>query len=950
MRDTLMSQSGSRRTVATCALALAFVAAGPRQTFGQQPPSATPPKPAAAKSAIPTPESVFGFSVGADSQLIDYEQSIAYFRKLAAASNHIKLINVGTTSFGRPWTAAIISSPENLAKLDHYREINMRIAHPSGLTDSSARRLAHEGKVFVDISGGLHASEIAGSQHTPQLAYEILSKPNDPVMKEIFDNVIFFLWPTINPDGQDIVVKNCRENYEHKNPGPMEPYEKYMGHDNNRDSYMMNGIESRIRQRVWREWEPDIIYVHHQSSPEPTRIWIPPFADPPGLRTPPIMAREINTIGMLIAQELDAHEQPGAAHMLATYDAWYPGYIDYMPVYQNIPSWWTETQGGNCATPKAATSPDNFSAEYRDLRPTPLYLSPWTGGRWGLRDAVNVMVTASIATLRYGAKFREDVLYNRYQSARDVVKKYSTAGPFAYIVPQDQHDPVAPVELLRRFAFHGIRISQLDRDAAYNGTTYPKGTWVIPMDQEFATLVQEVFEVQHYPDLPQARAYDAAGWTLPFQMGVNVVEGKTPLSADFRAALKPVPPGKALDWHTVADEPLTINANAAGIVPRPGKITGTGDQVLLDPAQNNSFVLMHRALAEGGRVSYLPGSAGRGPRYILSGVAPAKVDSWASELWVTAERTSGASGLATSGSPPRIGLGNDGWTEWLFDTHGVKYTKVSATDFEAGNLASRFDVLVLPGGIGGRGGRGGGGGGGGGRGRGGAPPATGPDPATTAVDAFVRGGGTVISWANGVNSAINALQLPVRDLMTGLTREQYFTGSASVMEVTTDPTHQIMAGMPERADVNVSNPPALTTLDGFEGTVLAKYPSDHTPLRSGWLTAGAEKYMEGFAAALDVKHGSGHVVLVAFNPIWRGQPTGSFRIIFNSLLYGRDAAAQAKGVPGFWTAPPMPTMPPPDSAGRGGRGGRGGGRGGRGGADSTGAGRRGGPPPPPPSR
>ena len=586
--------SRTMRPARTLFLPIALAAAA---SAAAQRPSSAP-----VGSSIPTPESVFGFPIGKDSNLVDYEQSIDYFTKLAKTSNRIHLINVGTTSFGRPWTAAIITSPENYAKLDHYRQLNMRIAHPEGLTDSAAHRIAREGKVFVDISGGLHASEIAGSQHTPQLAYEILSHANDPQMKEIFDNVIFFLWPTINPDGQDIVVKNCRETMFGR-PGTNEPYEKYMGHDNNRDSYMMNGIDSRVRQRVWREWEPDIIYVHHQSSPFPTRIWIPPFADPVGLRAPPIPAREINTIGTFIAQELDAHEQPGATHMLATYDAYYPGYIDYMPVYQNIPSWWTETQGGGCATTRTSTIAD-LPKEYQDTRPTPLYLSPWLEGKWSLRDAVNYMVTASIATLRYAAKFKEDVIYNRYQSGRDVVQKYSTKGPFAYIIPQEQHDPVAPVELLRRFAFHGIRISQLDRDASYNGTAYHRGDWVIPMNQEFASLVQEVFEVQHYPENADDNPYDAAGWTLPFQMGVNVVEAATPLSADFKAAMKPVPPGKAVDWHTAPDAPLTTNANAAGILPRAGGFSGAGDQFLLDPAQANSFKLIARALDAGGKLAF----------------------------------------------------------------------------------------------------------------------------------------------------------------------------------------------------------------------------------------------------------------------------------------------------------------------------------------------------------
>ncbi|HEY7393294.1 MAG TPA: M14 metallopeptidase family protein, partial [Gemmatimonadaceae bacterium] len=702
----------------------------------------------AQKSAIPTPESVFGFPIGKDSNLVDYAQSIGYFKKLAAASNRIRLINIGKTSFGREWTVAIISSPANLAQLDRYRQINMRLAHPAALTDSAARSLARQGKVFVDISGGLHASEIAGSQHTPQLAYELLSRANDPEIKEIFDNVIFFLWPTINPDGQDIVVKNCRETMFGRPAATNEPYEKYMGHDNNRDSYMMNGIESRIRQRVWREWEPDIIYVHHQSSPQPTRIWIPPFADPVGFRAPPIPAREINTVGMFIAQELDAHGQIGAAHALATFDAYYPGYIDYMPVYQNIPSWWTETQGGGCATTSTRTAAQ-LPDDYKDVRPTALYLSPWVEGKWSLRDAVDVMVTASIATLRYGAKFKDDVLYNRYQAGRDQIKLYSTKGPFAYIVPQDQRDPVAPVELLRRFAFHGIRISQLDRDASYNGTTYPKGTWVIPMNQEFASLVQEVFEVQVYPKNADDNPYDAAGWTLPFQMGVNVVEATTPLSADFRAALKPVPPGKAVDWHTAPDAPFTTNAAAAGIVPRAGRITGSGDQMLIDPAQNNSFKLIARALADGGKIAFT--SANGRSRYVVSGVSPAKLDAWAAELWVTAERASGVATTSVAGSPPRIGLGNDGWTEWLFDNWGVPYTKVPPADLTAGNLASRFDVLILPNGVGGGFGRGGGGGGaGGGRGgRGGGAGGGNANDGVKAVDEFVRAGGTVLSWGGG---------------------------------------------------------------------------------------------------------------------------------------------------------------------------------------------------------
>ncbi|MDQ8165083.1 MAG: M14 family metallopeptidase, partial [Gemmatimonadota bacterium] len=631
------------------------------------------------RPAIPTPESVFGFKVGADSQLIDYDQSINYFRKLAAASPRMKLIEVGKTSNGKPWTVVLMSSPQNLAQIERLKQINQRIAHPEGLTDSAARALARQGKMFVDISGGLHASEIAGSQHTPQLAYELLARANEPEIREIFDNVVFILWPSINPDGQDIVVKWCRDTYAGRNPAPMELYQKYIGHDNNRDSYMLNVVESRVIQKVWREWEPNIIYVHHQSSPEPTRMWIPPFADPVGLRAPPIPARIINTIGMYIAQELDANNQPGGVHALATFDAYYPGYIDYMPVYQNIPAWWTETQGGSCATPKAVGRPENFSADYRALEPRALYLSPWTGGPWTLRSAVDYMVTASRATLKFASKFREELLYNRYQSGRDVIRKYRNGPPYAYIVSQQQHDPMAPVELLRRFAFHGIRISQLDRDATLGGVTYAKGSWVVPMDQEFAELVREVWEVQKYPDMGDDLPYDAAGWTLPFQMNVKVTEATQPLTAEFRAAMKPVR-GTPEPWGKSADFPFTTNVVAAGIVPATSGITGSGTHVLLDPAQNNSFRFVTRALTAGATVSYVANSRGAA-RWAVSGLAADRADALASELSVTAERV--AALPAALKAPTRVALykaapGNmdQGWTEWLFDTHGYQYSLI----------------------------------------------------------------------------------------------------------------------------------------------------------------------------------------------------------------------------------------------------------------------------------
>ena len=856
--------------------------------------------------AIPTPESVLGFTVGADFKLATYDEAIGYFQRLATASNRVRLIDVGKTSNGRPWTLVLISSPENLARIERLREISQRLAHPTGLTDAEARKLAEEGRAFVDISGGLHASEVAGAQHTIQLGYD-LARADDAKTKAILDNTVLMLWPSINPDGQNIVVNWYRENV--GTPYEVSPlhelYQKYIGHDNNRDAYMLNVVESRVVTRVWRHWEPQIIYVQHQSSPFPTRIWLPPFAEPIAPRAPALMSRQVNTIGMTIAQALESKGQVGATHMGTGFDAWYPGYIDYMPMLQNINSYWTETALYRYATPHFYTLSD-FPAGMRDLRPQSLYSSPWRGGWWRLKDAVDYMHTASMATLDYAAKYREELLYNRYQAGRDAIRRYSAEPPYAYVIPQTQRDAGAAVALLRRLAFNGVRVHRLERDLSLEGSTHGRGSWVILMDQEFSELVRQLFDIQDYPDLreypdgPPEQPYDAAGWTLPFQMGVNVVEVRTPVGADARAAMRPVR-GTPTDWRVSDDAPFTTDSIAAGIVAPTGTVTGSGDRLAVDPAQNDAFRLVNQALAAGGAVRFVPGTRGQGPRYVLSGVPMTRLEGWARDLSLRAERVS----LGAGGTPAarlRIGLFkpwtasmDEGWTEWLLDQYGFRYTTLAPADIRAGDLASRFDVILMAsdsprsilegfasgtvppryaGGVG--------------------------DVGVRAIDAFVRAGGTLVCLNQSANFAIDALALPVRNVVAGVARREYFA-SGSILEVTTDPAHPVMAGMPERAKVFVDGSPVFTTLDGFEGAVLAKFAAAGSPRLSGYLLG--EKHLHGQAAALDVKHGRGHVVLIGFRPQWRGQPFGTFRVVFNAALFGRETAEGASGTPGFWTAP-----------------------------------------------
>ena len=265
---------------------------------------------------VPTPESVLGHKPGDDFYLASYDDARAYYQKLAASSKRIKLINVGKTTRGLPWDIAIISSPENLARLDHYKDISKRLAQSRGLTDAEAHVLAREGKAIVHLDGGLHSTEVAGAQQSISLAYHLISAQNDPEVDAILQNTILMLWPTLNPDGQNEVVAWYRKHL--GTPYEVSPlpdlYQEYVGHDNNRDGYMNNMLESQEVTRTELEWDPVVFYCHHQTAPFPTRIFIPPFTEPISSNIHPLMARWLSVLGMNIAAYLDEHDMPGAVH------------------------------------------------------------------------------------------------------------------------------------------------------------------------------------------------------------------------------------------------------------------------------------------------------------------------------------------------------------------------------------------------------------------------------------------------------------------------------------------------------------------------------------------------------------------------------------------------------------------------------------------------------------
>src|SRR5580698_3871835 len=454
-----------------------------------------------ALAQVPTPESVLGHKPGDDFYLASYDESLGYFQKLASATNKLKLVRDGKTTQGRDWYIAVISAPANLSQLDKYKETARKLAMVKGLTDAQAHELARSGKVIVHIDAGLHATEVAPAQHAIQLAYNLVSA-KDAETTAILDNVILLLWFSINPDGQNQVVSWYRSNlgspFEVSNTPAL--WQEYIGHDNNRDGYMNNMIESQVITKTALEYYPNVFYNQHQTAPEPARIWIPPFGDPVSLNPHPLMYRWVNVFGTAMAAWLDEHDMPGAMHR-GRFDDWYPGFVDHVNNFRNTVSFLTETALYEYATPHFYTTND-FPTQSQDLRSQIFYSSPWRGGWWRLADAVRYTLGASMAVLDTAAKNREDLLYDRYRAGRDVIARFTKDPPYAYIIPREQRDTPTAATLVEKLLIDGIEVHQATREFAANRSTFKEGDWVVLMDQPFAALVKELFDVQKYPNLP----------------------------------------------------------------------------------------------------------------------------------------------------------------------------------------------------------------------------------------------------------------------------------------------------------------------------------------------------------------------------------------------------------------------------------------------------------------
>jgi hypothetical protein len=883
---------------------------------------------------ITTPKEALGFDLGDDYQVANYTQLDAYWHKLAAESDRMKLVDIGPTAENRRQYMAIISAPETIKRLDHYKDISRRLARAEGLTDEQAHALAHEGKAVVWIDGGLHASETVGSQQEMEEVYEMVSRTDPETMRLLNDDII--LCVLANPDGQELVANwYMRETDPAKRSLRELPllFQHYIGHDNNRDFYMSNMPETtNMNRQMFLEWFPQIVYNHHQTGPAGAIIFMPPFRDPFNYHFDPLIPLGVEAVGTAMHQRLVAEGKGGSVQRSgANYSTWWNGGLRTIAYFHNMIGLLTEIVGN--------PTPIQIPLVADKQLPTGDWPLPVVPRTWHYRQSIEYEMSNNRAVLDYASRYRETLLYDFYRMGRNSIQNGSedhwtitpdriealraaapakpaaeypaglTVGglggttlppdlyksvlhdprhrdPRGYIIPSNQPDFATATKFVNALIKTGISVRKAAAEFQVNGKTYPAGSYVVKTDQAFRPHVMDMFEPQvHpndflYPGGPPIPPYDSAGWTLALQMGIEFDSIRDGFDGPFVAvdALLPAPPGAMLG-----------TAKPAGY--------------LISHRTNDSFVAINRLLKADCPVYLLAKARSADGQDLGTGAIWIPESPAAHEILERVAKQYGilAHGLPKAPAEPalklkpiRIGLYDQyggliasGWDRWLFEQYEFPFEVVYPRTLDAGDLKDRFDVLVFPGV---------------------APPdAAQPVPDTIPekyrlwlghitqektlpqLRKFIEAGGAIVSVGRSASRMADWLDIPVEKYITAPRDKYYIPGS--LLKVNVDNNNPLAYGMPEQAIVFFDNSPVFKLRPDapLRGVSAVAWFTGAKPLVSGW--AWGQQYLDGGTAVAEASLGRGKLFLLGPEITFRGQSHGTFKLLFNALYAGSAEAA-----------------------------------------------------------
>jgi hypothetical protein len=889
-----------------------------------------------------TPKQFFGHEIGADYELPNYTKLHQWFATVARESDRVTLDTIGRTEEGRPQIMAIVTSPENHRKLARYKEISTRLAKAEGLDSAAAAALAKEGKVIFWIDGGLHATEVLGAQQLMETLWQLSSRSDDETQRILNDVVI--LMTHANPDGMELVSNwYMKETDKLRRTTSTIPrlYQKYAGHDNNRDSYMNALAETRnMSRQLFIEWHPQIMYNHHQTGPTGTVMAAPPYRDPANYWFHPAMITGLDLVGAALNHRFVLEHKPGLTFRAGSnYSTWWNGGLRTTGYYHNQIGILTETIG-NPTPMRIALVPE------RQLRSAslPMPIEPQV---WHFRQSVDYSVSANYAFLDLASRYRETFLFNRWVMGTDqiragqkdawtvspkrvaamaeaiqadratstaenraggprgsgvapnvmnavandryleLLRKPENRDPRAYILSSAQRDFATATKFVHALQHSGVDVHRATAPFSANGKQFPAGSWVIKTDQAFRSHVLDMFEPQdhpndfRYPGGPPVPPYDNAGWTLAYQMGV-----------EFERVLD------------AANGPFE-------------KVNGMASMATGRVAKGSAGYFVHASVNDGNTVANRLRKAGVRPMRLSApvrdgettwpagswfipagGAADKVVATAAQELAVSFGAANSKPAAAQPVQPLRIALvdrygGNmpTGWTRLILEKFEYPFTTVYPQEIDAGNLRAKYDVVVLTDGMFSDAGAG--------RGFGGSPDTTlipaqyrrelgrlSAEKSVPALRAFAEAGGRVLAIGSSI-SVGKAMGLPIEDYLAEsngrpYAREKYYI-PGSVLEVKLDTTATVAAGMVSRPAVMFDNSPVMKLGPDAASKGVRPLATFDTPapLRSGW--AWGQELLQGGVAMAEANVGRGTVWLFGPEILFRSQAHGTFKLFLNAL-------------------------------------------------------------------
>jgi hypothetical protein len=827
-------------------------------------------------SKIVSPREHFGFELGEDRKLADWSQLTAYFNLLGRQSDRVKVQELGKTTEGRPFLLVTISSPQNLARLEEYRQIQLRLSDPRITAEPDAQKLIAQGKTILAITCNIHSTEIASSQTAAEFAWRLASS-DSPKTREVLDNTIILLVPSLNPDGQQLVVDWYKKylGTPYEGTGPVTLYHKYVGHDNNRDWYSFTQAETRLTvEKVLNAWRPQIVYDAHQQGATGARIFLPPWIDPIDPNIDPILVQSMNALGTNAALDLTAAGKKGVHHN-GTYDLWSPA-RHYMLYHAGLRIL-SESASVRIASPIEIPASRLASARGGEdfTRSSWYFADPWPGGTWRLKDIVEYQLIVFNSIAEHSAQNRERYLRNFYQIGKNIIGRKDW--PYAFVITAEQKDPHTTARLLETLKFGLVEVEKAVEPFEADGKRFSAGSYVVRLQQPYGGWAKTLLERQDYPNLrlypggPPKRPYDVTAQTLPLLFDVNVETVKAPFSA---GKLAKVPYRDAISKPVGSVE---------------GGASAKGYRIA---ARTNSEILaLFDLLAQGAQIRRnAQGAYVNAPRSTVEAVARSR--------GVQVHAVTDAAfqdGLVLKA--PRVGVYrgfaqslDEGWTRWIFENAKLTYQTVTEADIRKGDLNSRYDAIILPdqparailqGNAAGRGG--------GGEEAGGLVP---PefiggigDDGLAKLKEFASRGGAIIALNKASLLVTENFEGAPKDVLSAVGEKDFYC-PGSILRVTLDTSNPVAYGADSESPIFFERSPAFTDVPGAK--VIARYTTDE-PLLSGWLLGGPR--LKGASALTEVPVGQGRVILFGFRPQYRAQSEVTYKLLFNSLLYASAGSA-----------------------------------------------------------